>query len=93
MTAEDRAFKLCRELEAEMRRMGIITTAHYSARTVDGRDLILSTLEEHAEAMAGRCLRTGNPWGTDTWMEGHPCPCASCQAWLRAVAGVGDEGR
>jgi hypothetical protein len=33
-------------------------------------------------ASAGRCDVTGNPFGTDTWAEGHPCECASCQKWI-----------
>ncbi len=31
----------------------------------------------------GRCKVTGNPCGTDTWMEGIPCKCESCQAYLK----------
>ena len=29
-----------------------------------------------------RCNVTGNPCGTDTWIEGHSCPCENCQRWL-----------
>ena len=30
-----------------------------------------------------RCAITGNPCGTDTWHEHHPCMCDSCQSFLR----------
>ena len=30
----------------------------------------------------GKCLRTGNQCGSDTWREGYPCLCAHCQQWL-----------
>lgn len=30
----------------------------------------------------GRCEITGNPCGTDTWIEGHDCLCGACQHWL-----------
>lgn len=33
---------------------------------------------------APRCVRTGNPCGTDTWMVGDPCRCAPCTTWLAA---------
>lgn len=29
-----------------------------------------------------RCSVTGNPSGTDTWMEGHPCKCDGCTLWV-----------
>lgn len=29
-----------------------------------------------------RCLITGHPCGTDTWIKNHPCACSECQAWL-----------
>ena len=32
--------------------------------------------------LAPRCLVTGNLCGTDTWMDGGPCRCAECQAWI-----------
>lgn len=30
----------------------------------------------------GRCHVTGNPCGTDTWMNDFTCPCPGCQAYL-----------
>jgi hypothetical protein len=29
-----------------------------------------------------RCSVTGNPSGSDTWMEGHPCKCDGCTLWV-----------
>lgn len=29
-----------------------------------------------------RCHVTKNECGTDTWKEGHTCPCLQCQAYL-----------
>lgn len=34
---------------------------------------------------AVRCLKTGNPFGTDTWMVGHSCDCAVCHSMLAAA--------
>lgn len=34
-----------------------------------------------------RCLVTGNMCGTDTWAEGHPCQCSTCQEYLRKADG------
>ena len=31
-----------------------------------------------------RCRKTGNEYGTDTWMKGYECPCRQCQYWLVA---------
>ena len=37
-----------------------------------------------------RCRVTGNISGTDTWQEGSPCKCSSCQAWImRRLAELG----
>lgn len=33
-----------------------------------------------------RCLKTGNPCGTDTWTAGHACECEPCQHYLRVEA-------
>ena len=33
-----------------------------------------------------RCKVTGNPCGTDTWMNDHECQCSSCQDWLRTLS-------
>jgi len=30
-----------------------------------------------------KCEITGNVCGTDTWIDGHPCKCKNCQAWLQ----------
>lgn len=38
-----------------------------------------------------RCERTGNLCGSDTWMEGHSCPCKQCQAWLAAQTEGGEK--
>lgn len=35
-----------------------------------------------APAAEERCLHTGNPCGTDTWMVGHPCKCVECQLYI-----------
>ena len=32
----------------------------------------------------GRCGVTGNPVGTDTWVEGRTCPCEPCQRYVNA---------
>ena len=39
-----------------------------------------------------RCLVTKNPCGTDTWLVGHPCDCASCQTYLRLLRVYEDHG-
>lgn len=31
------------------------------------------------------CHNTNNPCGLDNWPVGRPCPCPSCQQWLRDV--------
>lgn len=33
---------------------------------------------------AVRCMKTGNPFGTDTWQAGHACDCGVCRAMLAA---------
>lgn len=51
---------------------------------------------------AVRCKITGNPCGTDTWIEGCPCTCENCQRYLLEyqermskgfvkIKGLGDE--
>lgn len=29
-----------------------------------------------------RCMLSGNPCGTDTWMRGTRCECLNCTTWL-----------
>ncbi len=75
MTSEGRVT----ELEAEVQRLkaGIqVATNNYGT---------LGTIQMI------RCSVTGNPCGTDTWMEGHPCKCDGCQLWLHLRALVETE--
>lgn len=42
-----------------------------------------TSFKDTMDSLFPRCLVTGNPFGTDTWMEGHSCQCAVCQEQLR----------
>jgi len=56
------------------------TAGHLGDQVRELRRAVASTFPERAPS---RCLRTGNPCGTDTWSVGHSCPCAPCTAWLK----------
>jgi hypothetical protein len=38
--------------------------------------------EEPQSIAVDRCLVSGNPCGSDTWMEGTMCHCQNCQRWI-----------
>lgn len=46
-------------------------------RTLIMHPAVAAVLRHQIEPL--RCLVTGNPCGTDTWMAGQPCRCAACR--------------
>jgi len=56
----------------------------YLRKLIDSHEALRTQLSERTREP--RCIVTGNLFGTDTWMVGSSCPCATCQRMLKEAA-------